>query len=141
MGNIYSVGPNEALIISGGFKQKSKRIIVGSWAWAWWYLTKIQHLSLEVITLNPTCEKAETIHGVPVKVTGVAQIKVIRDPTFLQNAAEQFLEKSIAEIKGKVLQTLEGHLRAILGTLTVEEIYQDRVKFADQVSCGRRKFH
>ena len=85
------------------------------------------------MTLNPICEKAETIFGVPLTVTGVAQVKIMRNPKFLQNAAEQFIGKSTEEIQEKVLQTLEGHLRAILGTLTVEDIYQDRVKFAQEV--------
>ncbi|XP_061817923.1 flotillin-2a isoform X3 [Nerophis lumbriciformis] len=48
-------------------------------------------------------------------------------------ACEQFLGKSVVEIKSVILQTLEGHLRAILGTLTVEQIYQDRDKFATLV--------
>ena len=87
----------------------------------------------KVMTLNPICEKAETIFGVPLTVTGVAQVKIMRNPKFLQNAAEQFIGKSTVEIQEKVLQTLEGHLRAILGTLTVEDIYQDRVKFALEV--------
>merc|ERR1712029_1114642 len=57
------------------------------------------------MTLNPVCESVETAQGVPLTVTGVAQVKIT------------------------VLQTLEGHLRAILGTLTVEEVYKDRDQF------------
>jgi len=48
-------------------------------------------------------------------------------------AAEQFLSKPVAEIQNVALQTLEGHLRAIVGTMTVEEIYKDRDKFAQRV--------
>merc|ERR1739838_1025104 len=46
---------------------------------------------------------------------------------------EQFLGKTPSQIEEVILQTLEGHLRAILGTLTVEEIYQDRDRFAQLV--------
>lgn len=48
-------------------------------------------------------------------------------------ACEQFLGKNVQDIKNVVLQTLEGHLRSILGTLTVEQIYQDRDQFAKLV--------
>ena len=72
-------------------------------------------ISLEVMTLNPVCECVETSEGVPVTVTGVAQCKIMRAPDILKNACEQFLGKSSDHIQRVVLQTLEGHLRAILG--------------------------
>merc|ERR1719192_2871839 len=85
------------------------------------------------MTLNPVCENVETAQGVPLTVTGVAQVKIMKDPQLLQTASEQFLGKKEHEIKSTVLQTLEGHLRAILGTLTVEEVYKDRDQFASLV--------
>lgn len=131
MGNIYTVGPNEALIVSGGCCGSTKKnTIVGGWSWAWWFVTDVQRLSLEVMTLNPMCESVETAHGVPLTVTGVAQCKIMKADELLQTASEQFLGKSVKEVKSTVLQTLEGHLRAILGTLTVEEVYKDRDQFA-----------
>merc|ERR1719436_1184564 len=85
------------------------------------------------MTLNPVCENVETAQGVPLTVTGVAQVKIMKNADLLQTASEQFLGKKEHEIKGTVLQTLEGHLRAILGTLTVEEVYKDRDQFASLV--------
>merc|ERR1719479_560282 len=85
------------------------------------------------MTVNPVCEKVETAKGVPLTVTGVAQVKIMKEHDLLQTASEQFLGKSVNEIKETVLQTLEGHLRAILGTMTVEEIYRDREQFALKV--------
>merc|ERR1719427_2031194 len=85
------------------------------------------------MTLNPKCESVETAQGVAVTVTGVAQVKVIKEDELLKTACEQFLGKSTKAIEGILLQTLEGHLRAILGTLTVEEIYKDRDTFAKMV--------
>ncbi|VDL95726.1 unnamed protein product [Schistocephalus solidus] len=61
---------------------------------------------------------------------GVAQVKVMTDVEFLSAACEQFLGRSVSDIKATILNTLEGHLRAILGTLSVESIYQDRDQFA-----------
>ncbi|KAL7019890.1 hypothetical protein ACKWTF_011288 [Chironomus riparius] len=131
MGNIHTVGPNEALIVSGGCCGSTrKRTIVGGWAWAWWLVTDVQKLSLEVMTLNPMCEMVETAQGVALTVTGVAQVKIMKADELLGTASEQFLGKSVKEIKQTILQTLEGHLRAILGTLTVEEVYKDRDQFA-----------
>ena len=69
------------------------------------------------MTLNPVCEHVETSEGVPVTVTGVAQVKVMTSPDILALACEQFLGKDVKYIKEMILQTLDGHLRAILGTL------------------------
>merc|ERR1712102_194964 len=85
------------------------------------------------MTLNPVCESVETAQGVPLTVTGVAQVKIMKNPELLGVAAEQFLGKKEDEITDTILQTLEGHLRAILGTLTVEEVYKDRDQFASLV--------
>nr|AID21726.1 flotillin-2 [Dugesia japonica]APU52172.1 flotillin-2 [Dugesia japonica] len=134
MGNIYTVGPNEALAISGGCcGTGSMKTIIGGWGWAWWLVSQVQKISLEVMTLNPTCEHVETKEGVPLTVTGVAQVKVMTEPSLLATACEQFLGRRRSEIEETILQTLDGHLRAILGTLTVEAIYQDRDQFAHQV--------
>lgn len=67
------------------------------------------------MTLNPMCEYVETAQGVPLTVTGVAQCKIMNEDELLTTACEQFLGKSVKEIKMTILQTLEGHLRAILG--------------------------
>merc|ERR1712001_45491 len=85
------------------------------------------------MTLNPVCDNVETKQGVPLTVTGVAQVKIMKDPQLLEIAAEQFLGKKEDEITETILQTLEGHLRAILGTLTVEEVHKDRDQFANLV--------
>ncbi|PAA57551.1 hypothetical protein BOX15_Mlig021811g2 [Macrostomum lignano] len=134
MGNIHTVGPNEALVISGGCcGDQSVRRIIGGWGWAWWLVTQTQKLTLEVFTLKPRCESVETSEGVALTVTGVAQVKVMRDDEILATACEQFLGKSRQEMEETILQTMEGHLRAILGTLTVEAIYKDRDQFAELV--------
>uniref|UniRef100_A0A6A7G060 Flotillin-2-like isoform X2 n=1 Tax=Hirondellea gigas TaxID=1518452 RepID=A0A6A7G060_9CRUS len=131
MGNIHTVGPNEALVVSGGCcGATAKKTIVGGWAWAWWFVTDVQRLSLEVITINPKCENVETSLGVQVTVTGVAQIKIMKEEKVLKIASEQFLGLGQSEMMATILMTLEGHLRAILATLTVEEVYRDRDQFA-----------
>lgn len=65
--------------LSGGCcGSTKKRTIVGGWAWAWWLVTDVQRLSLNVMTLNPMCESVETSQGVPLTVTGVAQCKIMK---------------------------------------------------------------
>ncbi|XP_014272641.1 flotillin-2 [Halyomorpha halys] len=131
MGNLHVVGPNEAVIVSGGtMRKRKKKIVVGGWVWAWSGVTNVQKLSLNLMTLIPKCEAVETVHGVPLTVSGVAQCKFMNNQKFLEIAAEQFLGKSIQQINATIRMTLEGHLRSILGTLTVEEVYKDREKFA-----------
>lgn len=134
MGNCLTVGPNEALVVSGACcSADEKTYVVGGWAWAWWLISDTQRITLEIMTLQPRCEEVETAEGVAITVTGVAQVKVMTDHDLLAVACEQFMGKSVMEIKAVLLHTLEGHLRSILGTLTVEQIYQDRDKFAQLV--------
>lgn len=96
-----------------------KRTIVGGYAFTWWFVTDVQRLSLEVMTLNPVCEYVETAQGVPLTVTGVAQCKIMKADELLHTASEQFLGKTVNEIKSTILSTLEGHLRAILGKIWI----------------------
>lgn len=117
----------------GCCRSAAKKMVVGGWGWAWWMVTDVQRLKLEVMTLNPRCEGVETVQGVPLTVTAIAQCKILTEKDPLALAAEQFLGKDAAHIKSVILQTLEGHLRAILGTLTVEEVYKDRETFASLV--------
>lgn len=72
--------------------------------------------------------------GVLCKLTGIAQVKIQgQNEDMLLTACEQFLGKTEAEIQHIALVTLEGHQRAIMGSMTVEEIYKDRKKFSKQV--------
>ena len=131
MGVIQTVGPNEALIRSGGGEMP--KVVVGGRTLVWPIFHRAQRLSLHVMTLHVMTENVYTGEGVAVSVDGVAQVKVARSEEAIRTAAQQFLGKTELEIVDVPLQTLEGHQRAILGTLTVEEIYRDREKFASQV--------
>lgn len=133
------VGPNQVLIVSGN-KHKLEdgsvvgfRIVKGGGTFVWPIFEKVDLLSLELLTIDVQTPEVYTSKGVPVKVDGVAQIKVKGDDVSIRTSAEQFLGKSQDEIRNIATQTLEGHLRAILGTMTVEEIYQNRDAFASKV--------
>src|SRR6516162_8533551 len=137
------VGPNQVLVVSGGkhrivdpdgtTRDIGFRIVKGGGTFVMPVKEKVDFLSLELLTIDVQTPEVYTSKGVPVRVDGVAQIKVKGDDVSIRTAAEQFLSKAVDEIKNIAMQTLEGHLRAILGTMTVEEIYQNRDAFASKV--------
>lgn len=129
MAGFHTTGPNQALVVSGGGREP--KVVVGGRVFVMPFLQRVQALSLEVMTLTPSTSTVYTKEGVAVSVDGVAQVKV-KGNSILQ-AAQQFLGKPLREIEEVALQTLEGNQRAILGTMTVEEIYQDREGFATRV--------
>ena len=138
------VGPNEVLVISGRRRKRllpsgettdvGYRICKGGGAFVWPIIEKYDTLSLELLTLSVgTKDEVYTIQGVPVLVDGVAQVKVRGDDVSIGTASEQFLSKGQEEVGRVATQTLEGHLRAILGTMTVEDIYKNRDAFSNRV--------
>ncbi len=137
------VGPNEVLVVSGRKhrftdpdgtdRTRGFRIVKGGGTFVYPVVEKVDILSLELLTIDVQTPEVYTSKGVPVKVDGVAQIKVKGDDISIATAAEQFLSKDTAAIMNIAMQTMEGHLRAILGTMTVEEIYQNRDAFAAKV--------
>jgi len=137
MGNVTTSGPNEVKIISGSWSSSdSKKYIVGGWGWAWWCVSNVEDMNLNVMTLKPICNSVETAKGVPLSITAVAQVKINynkADCQLLTKACEHFSGRTQNEIKGILTQTMEGHLRAILGQMTVEQVYKDREVFAEQV--------
>ncbi len=86
------------------------------------------------MTIPLEIKRAYTLKGVPVSVKAVANVKIRGDDTSLQAAAERFLGMTHDQIQKVVFQTLEGHLRSILGTLTVEEVNSDRQSFAQKLT-------
>jgi len=97
-------------------------------------LEKVEYLSLNIMSIQLKIQRAYTKEGVPVTVEAVANVKIAGDDMSLRSASERFLGMGQEEIKGVIFQTLEGHLRAILGTLTVEEINADRSAFAQKMT-------
>ena len=131
------VGPNQVLVISGRRRdmlnpvtgQKERlgfRVVKGGGTFIIPVLERIDVLSMEILTIEVEVRSVYTIEGVPVHVDGVAQIKIRGEDASIYTAAEQFLSKGPDGIVYVAHETLAGHLRAILGMLTVEEIYRDR---------------
>lgn len=144
LSRIRTVGPNEVLIISGrkrtfinpltgAEEESSYRIVKAGRAFIWPVIERVDVLSLELLTIEVSIDDVYTMQGVAISLDGVAQIKIASDDTSIGTAAERFLSKSRAELQEVAHETLAGHLRAIVGTLTVEEIYRERDKFAQSV--------
>ena len=97
-------------------------------------IQNVLRIPLNTMTLEVRSPRVYTEKGVPISVVGTAQVKINGDQTeMLELAAEQFGGKSVDEILRICLETMEGHQRAIMGALTVDEIFKDRKKFAEQV--------
>jgi len=138
VGRYVKVGPDEALIVSGRKKRMSNgqvvgfRIVKGGATFVWPVLEVAKTISLRIMPLDVN-SSAYTSQGVQVTVDGIAQVKIDSTEEAIATAAEQFLSLKDEEIRRIATQTLEGHLRSIVGNLTVEEINQNRDAFAQKV--------
>jgi flotillin len=113
-------GPHEALIIYGF---GGTRVVKGHGAVVWPMVQICRELSLELMSFDVAPQQdLYTKQGVAVTVEAVAQIKVKSDVESILTASEQFLTKSDQEREGLIRLVMEGHLRGIIGQLTVEEI-------------------
>ena len=138
--NYIKVSPNQAAVISGRTRRLGDgttvgyRQVRGGATLVVPFLEKVEYLDLNVITVPLATSRAYTSQGVPVSVKAVANVKIKGDDESLRAAAERFLGMPQDQFHGLIFQTLEGHLRAILGTLTVEEINNDRQSFAQKLT-------
>ncbi len=135
--------PDEALIISGSYlgnknvhKDESGnklKIVRGGGAFVLPVFQRSNRLSLLSSKLDVSTPEVYTEQGVPVMADGTSIIKIGSSVEEIATAAEQFLGKTTEELEIEAREVLEGHLRSILGSMTVEEIYQNRDKFSQSV--------
>jgi flotillin len=125
------VGPNRALIVYGW---GGTHIVTGGGKVVWPLFQDYQELSLELMSFDVAPEQdLYTAQGVAVSVEAVAQIKVKSDPESIRTAAEQFLTKAPQEREALLRLVMEGHLRGIVGLLTVEQIVKEPEMVAGRV--------
>ncbi|WP_409288444.1 SPFH domain-containing protein [Peribacillus sp. SCS-37] len=138
-----TAGPDEALIVTGSYLGGKNvhtdeagnriKIIRGGGAFILPIFQQAKPLSLLSSKLEVTTPEVYTEQGVPVMADGTAIIKIGGSIGEIATAAEQFLGKSKQDREGEAREVLEGHLRSILGSMTVEEIYKNREKFSQEV--------
>ncbi|MGH9496712.1 MAG: SPFH domain-containing protein, partial [Candidatus Sulfotelmatobacter sp.] len=124
MARLYrKAGPHEALIVYG---LGGTRIVKGHGTVVLPMVQVCRGLSLELMSFDVAPQQdLYTKQGVAVTVEAVAQIKVKSDDESIRTAAEQFLTKTDQEREGLIRLVMEGHLRGIIGQLTVEQIVKE----------------
>ncbi len=135
--------PDEALIISGSYlgsrnvhtddSNNKIKIVRGGGAFVLPVFQRSNRISLLSSKLDVSTPEVYTEQGVPVMCDGTSIIKIGSSVEEIATAAEQFLGKTKEELENEAREVLEGHLRSILGSMTVEEIYQNRDKFSQSV--------
>lgn len=152
---VYTAGPNTALIKSP-YRRGSSRIVIGGRVFAVPIFQRVDSLSLALRTITVHTVHGTTINGVSVDVTSCCQVKIQgwstggedepnsrgrssvggdlhMDHCAIQLAAQHFIGKRDQEIEDAIQKTIAGHQRAIIGVLTVEELYKDRNAFSKRV--------
>jgi flotillin len=124
-------GPNEALVVYGF---RGPRVIKGHGTVIFPMIENCRELSLELMSFDVAPQQdLYTKQGVAVTVEAVAQIKVRSDQESILTAAEQFLSKTPPQREGLIRLVMEGHLRGIIGQLTVEQIVKEPEMVADRM--------
>jgi flotillin len=124
-------GPNEAIIVYGF---RGPRVIKGGGAIIFPMVENSRSLSLELMSFDVAPQQdLYTKQGVAVTVEAVAQIKVRSDHESILTAAEQFLTKTPDQREGLIRLVMEGHLRGIIGQLTVEQIVKEPEMVAERM--------
>src|SRR6202521_6159307 len=144
----HVAGANEALIVAGsrGAKvrdvrgqptgaagDKGVKVVVGGGTFVRPLLDRVGRMKLTARQISVQLTDAVTSQGIKVQVQGVATFKIGRDVESLRNAAERFLDAKPEQVDSIVKNVLEGSLRSIVGTLTIEELIRDRQKLLQQV--------
>src|ERR1700674_2164436 len=132
MASLYrKAGPHEALVVYGF---RGTRIVKGHGTVIFPMVEMFHQLSLELMSFDVAPQQdLYTKQGVAVTVEAVAQIKVKSDMESILTASEQFLTKTDQEREGLIRLVMEGHLRGIIGQLTVEEIVKQPEMVSDRM--------
>jgi len=144
------VGPNEAIIISGGRKRTitapdgthrkvGYRYRLGGGTFVWPFTERVDVLPLDIISLNIRTPEVLTHGGVPIMAEASGQVKVDSTDEGIRMAAEEFLGQGKDGIRDVVMSVLEGKVREVIGTMTVEEIYRGRQEFSTRVAQAVKK--
>ena len=138
-------GPDEALIVFGGLRlfsrkvasdsgvDESYRIVRGGGTFIWPAWESYDRLSLRIMTLEINQPHVYTEQGIPINVKAVAQVKVSSSPDQIRRAVGAFLGMEVNAVQATIQETVAGHLRGIIGTLTVEQLYRDQRSFQEKV--------
>lgn len=126
--------PDEAMLVSGGKSRDAApfRVIIGRGAWVMPFFRKVRYLSLAMFEAE-IAERCVTKQAIVLQVRAVIAFKVANDTASIVNAAQRFLSEQEQEMSVLTGRIFSGHLRSIVGSMTVEEIIRERQRLADEV--------
>ncbi len=136
--------PNEILIFSGRKHRADDgrtvgyRVVFGGRGMRVPVVETVDRMDVSLISVPIQVNGAYSEGGIPLNVHAIANIKVSTDRRHIGNAIERFLGKHQQEIARVAKETLEGHLRGVLATMTPEELNEDRLKFARQLESSAK---
>lgn len=135
---VFIAGPNEALIFSGrphriGGKSVGYRVVRGGRGIRAPFIEKVDRIDLTNMIIEVSVTNAYSRGGIPLKVQGVANLKIASHEPALGNAIERFLTMDRKTIVRIAKETLEGNLRGVLSQLTPEEVNNDKIAFAEKL--------
>jgi flotillin len=137
---LYICPPNEALIFSGRKHNQRDgsirgfRVVFGGRGWRVPILERVDRMNLNTFEVPISIKGAYSQGGIALNVEAVANVKVSSEQGVIGNAIERFLGQPPTAIRRVSKETLEGHLRGVLARLTPEQINEDRLKFAEELS-------
>lgn len=129
----YVKAPTDTAVIISGLKKEPKYVI-GRSSIKIPFLQRTDKLTLKMISVDvKTEESVPTNDYINVNIDSAVKVKVSMDPEKMKLAASNFLNKNEDYIRNSVVDVLQGNVREIIGQMKLEEIVQDRKKFADKV--------
>ena len=131
--------PDEAMLISGGRRGMNDapfRVVTGHGAFVTPFFRKVRYLTLSMQEAE-VAETCVTKQGISLNVRSVIAFKVGYDAESIVNAGQRFLsdQDQMSVLTGRIFA---GHLRSIIGSMTVEEIVTERQKLASEVLDGSK---
>lgn len=132
--------PNEVLIFTGRRSKmadgssRKYRVIFGGRGWRYPIIEQSARMNLNTMEVPISIRAAYSKGGIPLNVDAIANVKISSDPVIVGNAIERFLGRDPNEIRRVAKETLEGHLRGVLARLTPEQVNEDRLRFAAELT-------
>jgi len=138
MGNCHMANDREAVVVSGGCcipRTQKYKAVAGNWKclWAWAGLSKVDRLTLDVLTFKKVFKSVKTARGRHVSVSVITEVQVMQDLQHFARASDYFLGKTTDEIAEVILHVLEAHVRDIYEHVALKYIEEDSNHFSGRI--------
>jgi flotillin len=125
--------PNQVLVISG-FGKRKPTYVLGGIGFRIPGLQRVDRMSLTLMEVPIAVRNAYSRGGIAMNLEAIANVKISSDTLVIGNAIERFLNRDVSEVRRVSKETLEGHLRGVVATLTPEQVNEDRLSFAENLT-------